>query len=114
MQKNLIEDLGENYEYIRVIITNKLKLKQIQAMETGSSIAALLILLLVMLVIVSTILVGLFALGTLILMQSVSSITAVACMLGVYTVIAILIILARKPLIVSPILRALHEAIPID
>ncbi len=105
--QSLVNQLGENYEYIKTIATNNMEIKKLQTINLLGMVASKFILcsilfilfLLLTIVLTALCLIGLFnLLGSLVL--------ALAVVSGSIAFIALLIYLFRRQIIYNKILRA--------
>ena len=99
MHNRLLTDIGENYEYLRVIIENNIELKKIQVVEKSSkliSYSILAILLSVFSLLAFIILLGIF--GTIIFDLSGSLLIALSSTIAIIAFISIILFLLRSKL----------------
>lgn len=112
MNKNLITDLGENYQYLQTIVNNKLELKKIELAENASSILSKTILLLAVSAISFFAIIILIILVGILIYNMVGSIIMTLCVLLLVALIFILIIyLSRKSIIYKPITKIIYTKI---
>ncbi len=112
MSNHLMTDVGENLEYVKTIVNNTIELKKIEAAETASSVVSVSILGLLIGAISMFIFAMLLIFFTLLIAQSVGSLsTALLIMSGCLTVLILIIYGLRKALIVKPITKIIYSSI---
>lgn len=110
MKDDLLSDIGENYEYVRTIISNNVELFKIHLSENSSKLVGLLAIVVISLIFALIILVGLFvAIALLIgnLIHSTGFGLLIACV--IYAIIAMVIIKNRRKWFFEPIAYAFFQ-----
>lgn len=111
MSQKILTDIGENYEYLRTIVDNRIELIKLDIVAGTSRTAGFFVMGLVGLVVFGVILMGLTTALALWLAQPLGSLTSgilVSC--GILLVLILLIYLMRKPLIIRPAARLMVKA----
>ncbi len=115
MNQNLIQDIGENFEYVKTIVSNTIEIKKIEAAESVAQILGKLILSVFVILLTGLILVG-FCVICVIWLASVlgSTIQAIVILCGVCFITLVLLYLFRKPLLYRPCISFIDSIIDID
>lgn len=104
MKKEPLTELGENYEYLRTIVNNKIELLKLDAVESGSRILGYLILLLVVSSFVTLILGLVSCLLVLVFTELVDSmLIAITLTIAAWTICIGIAYLFRKHLFYQPL-----------
>ena len=103
MNDALSKDMGENYEYIRTIVRNKIEIAKLELVENSTDIVSSII------VFISISVMSLFLLGILLLMLGIwitsilgSAIAACAIIVGLLIGTMISLIIWRNKLVITP------------
>jgi len=109
--KSILSDLGENYEYARTIVNNKIELAKIEAIEESSKLIGKSILGLVALLFGTLFLMFFFAfIAFLIYSVSQSFVLAFGIVCSIIILLMITLIFLKETLIYKPVLRLLFES----
>lgn len=108
----ILSDIGENYEYARVIIENTIELKKIEALEKSSDVISSVILTLVisfLMLMASMVLISIFIFW----IAGITSSLVIGLFsgLGLLTFLAIFVYVLRERIIYGPITKALYHKI---
>ena len=109
-QQSILNVAGENYEYLRTIINNKLEIKKLEMISKGASVGSSIIvvlgiLLLLLLILQLVVALAIFALYN--WTESLSS--ALLIMIGALGFFTIMLYLLRRPLIQSFLERKIEH-----
>lgn len=103
MNDNLLQDVGENYEYVKTIFKNTIELKKIEAAESVSKILGKVIFGLISAVVFFIIVSGLSVITVLWLTAYLgSAIQAIAIICAVFILFLLVLYLFRKKLMYEP------------
>lgn len=103
MNQNLLQDIGENFEYIKTIVSNTVEIKKIEATESVSKLLGRLVLTVIGLVVSAFILIGICIMGVIWLTPIIgSTIQTIALFCGGFFMLLVLLYLLRKPLLYKP------------
>lgn len=105
-------DLGENYEYLRVIVENQIQLKKLDLLEDGSKFAGLVMLAIIMFVFIFLMIIALSVIAVLLLTSALeSTILALLAFSGIILFISSIFIIFRKQLIILPTIKIFYSLI---
>jgi hypothetical protein len=106
----VMSDLGENYEYLRVIVKNKLELKKLDLIEDSAQALGYGILGIISVSLLSLIVLGLSAVVIIWLISILqSTILSLLVFCGTLLTVLILLIVFRKSLIINPIVNIYYS-----
>lgn len=106
-EKNILTDLGENYEYLRIIAVNKYEIKKLQAAQQVSDTLGKSILFGILFLIGLFVAIILVISAILLLAQLLgSTLYALLVVAGVFLLLAIIVYVFRRVLIFNVIERA--------
>lgn len=112
MNSNLVTDLGENFEYVKTIVTNEIEIKKLDFVESGATIVSKIVSsLLIFFFLFLAFIAGVITL-TIILSQSLGSpIYALLVIIGMMIFLSLVVLVFRKFLIVNPISKLFFKLI---
>ena len=106
----VMSDLGENYEYLRIIVKNKLELKKLDLIEDSAKALGYGLLGLIAVSLLSLVFLGLSAVLIIWLISILqSTILSILVFCGILLVILMLLIIFRKSLIFNPIINLYYS-----
>jgi len=98
--QSLLSSAGENYEYIRTIINNKIEIKKLEILSKGASIGSSIITIIGILILFVLIVQLLLGVAIAALYQWTGSlISALFIMIGILLLLSLVLFLLRRPLI---------------
>lgn len=110
MNTNLSQDLGENYEYVKVILRNRVELAKLDLIETTAEIGALLICIAVLSVACMIVLIcALIMIGLWLSAILGSTIYALGTIALFFLISMILLYVFRKVLIINPFVNTFYK-----
>ena len=112
MANKIAQDIGENAEYIKEIITNNIELKKIELLEKSSHILSTLIILLCMITISFFITLLTIALAIIFLAKYYMTYpAAILVVIGVFILLGTIIYLVKDQIITRPITNYINSII---